>query len=154
MQMTKQADQQPVRRAYKSTFAANMDIDLPNYLTELVMVNYLDLIKRSKPTSAFWKKDVMGQDDYLQDLAKIYFLELIGMKQLLKVFDPDIVAGYFLATKWSGFKRLKKDNQMKILYEFYLKQIKKEKVVDTTPVVDILPFDTEKKSYQKNNKIL
>lgn len=128
-------------------YAHNLDIDLPNYLTELVVKNFLVLFKRPMPTCAFWKKDIASQHDNLQDLAKMYSLELIGMKQLLKVFDGDVIAKYYTESKWTGFKRLKKANQQQIIYDLYQLQMKKPEPTIVEEIVPAPAFNPEKSSF-------
>lgn len=104
-------------KIYKSIFVPEHKIDIANYITEIIICNYLRMINKPRPASPFWRKDIASASPELTALCKKYQLELIGVKQLLKKFDADIIAKYYTESKRTGFKGLKKVNQTAILIE-------------------------------------
>lgn len=115
-------------KSYQSIFVPEHKIDIANYITEIIICNYLRMIKKPRPASPFWRKDIASASPELQALCKKYQLELIGVKQLLKKFDADIIAKYYTESKRTGFKGLKKINQTKILEELSKLQTKKNTI--------------------------
>lgn len=117
-------------KEYKSIFVPEVSIDLPNFLTEIIIKNYLIMIKKPLPNCPFWRKDIAKEDNFLTELSKRYCIELANMKNLLKCFSGDVIAKYYTESKRTGFKMLRKENQMDVLYHLFLLQSKeKEKVV-------------------------
>jgi hypothetical protein len=116
-------------KEYKSIFVPETTIDLPNFLTEILIKNYLAMIKKQPPNCPFWRKEVCQNDEFLMELSKRYVIELTNMKNLLKCFNADVIAKYYTDSKRTGFKMLKKENQMDVLYQLFLLQSKeKEKI--------------------------
>jgi hypothetical protein len=104
---------------YDSLFSFEKDIDISNYITELLIKHRLEWLKKPLPKCAFWRKEYYTQSKELESLSKIYQLELIGVKQLLKVFNQHILIGYIMKSRCVGFKSLKKENQNKIIIDLY-----------------------------------
>jgi hypothetical protein len=109
---------------YNSIFVPEIKIDLPNFLTELLIKNYLEFNKKPLPSSPFWRKDISNQSSDLQELSKRYALELIGIKQLLKVFSPESISKLLTEKRYFAFKHLKKESQARFLYELFQIEIK------------------------------
>jgi len=119
-----------MEKEYKSIFVPETTIDLPNFLTEILIKNYLVMIKKPLPNCPFWRKEISEKDDFLQELAKRYVVELGNMKNLLKCFNPDVIAKYYTESRRTGFKLLKKENQMDILYQLYLLQSREKTKIE------------------------
>lgn len=100
-------------------------IDLPNYITEIIIRNFQKMRNKPLPNCPFWRKEISCNSPELAELCKKYQLELIGVKQLLKKFDGDIIVKFYLESKRTGFKGLKKVNQVKILEALKAMQEKK-----------------------------
>lgn len=126
-------------KQYKSIFVTEQTIDLANYITELLIKNYILMVKKPLPTCPFWRKEIAANDTFLQELSKRYALELIGIKNLLKVFDGNIITKYIIDQRKIGFKMLKKENQAIFLYDLFNLQIKK-------PAVKNIVIDTSVKN--------
>ena len=116
---------------YNSIFVPEIKIDLPNFLTELLIRNYLEFNKKQLPTSPFWRKEISSQSRDLQDLSKRYALELTGIKQLLKVFSGSSISKLLIEKKYFAFKHLKKETQARFLYELFQIEIKQDKTVSS-----------------------
>lgn len=108
---------------YESIFEPELKIDVANYLAELVIVNFLNWQKKPIPKSPFWRKSISGDNTYLKQLAQRYTVELSGMKDLLEVFAPQVLAEYFRETKTVGFKLVKAETKQRILMELFKKQV-------------------------------
>lgn len=117
-------------KQYQSLFVSEHKIDLANYITEIIICNYLAMLKKPKPASPFWRKEIAAHSPELVALSKKYQLELIGVKQLLKKFSGSTIAKYYTESKRTGFKGLKKENQIKILRD--LEKLESSKIIKTT----------------------
>ena len=136
-------------KIYKSVFTPDVEIDLANYLTELMISNFIDMKKWTRPSSPFWRKDISDGNPILEELGKRYGIELSAMKNLLKVFDGDIIAKYIIENRKVGFKLLKKENQAIFLYDVFNLQIKKpdtfvDKDIKAMPTTVAKSFSTSK----------
>jgi hypothetical protein len=96
--------------------------------------------KWPKPQCPFWRKDIAKNNEVLQELCERYTIELPAIKNLLKVFDGDIIAKCITEKRKVGFKLLKKENQALFLYDLFQLQIKKP-----------IPKTTETVTYQPDN---
>ncbi len=110
-------------KQYSSIFVPESKIDVANYLTELLICNYVKVRKKAMPTCPFWRKEY-ATDEFLQDLNEKYVLELIGIKDLLHVFDPEVLSKYIVDKFCISFKMLKKETQQAHFYELVRRQIK------------------------------
>lgn len=109
------------QKLYKSIFVPEQQIDAANAVAEIIICNFLVYTKQSLPTCPFWRKEYSAN---FVELSKRYGLELIGAKQLLKVFGIYTVMTYFATKKRIAFKNLTKPKQMDIIYDLYLLQLK------------------------------
>lgn len=122
-------------KVYKSLYVPEIEIDLANYLTELLIGNFINMKKWNRPACPFWRKEICENDDTLLELSKRYSIELAAMKNLLKVFDGDIIAKCITENRKVGFKLLKKENQAIFLYELFNLQIKKPALSTKVPEI-------------------
>lgn len=116
-------------------YVPETEIDLANYLTELLISNFINMKKWQRPACPFWRKDICANDPVLLELSERYGIELAAMKNLLKVFDGDIIAKCISDNRKVGFKLLKKENQAIFLYDLFLLQVKKPTVTNKAPTV-------------------
>lgn len=140
-------------KKYNSCFVPEQGIDVANYITEQLIRNFLDMVKKPKPSCPFWRKDIAQQDPFLTDLSKRYHLELIGVKELLKIFDQSVITSYIVKNKRIGFKMLKKENQAMFLYELFKEALKSEArpiIVENIPTISAKKDDIA--NYAKDNK--
>lgn len=138
-------------KLYHSLFVHDLEVDLPNFLTEILIRNYLNKFNKVHPRCAFWKKDVCQQFPELQELQKKYVVELIGIQQLLKVFNSEIIIKYFQDAKPWAIKYAKKPVQQSIIYDLYQLQIKHNPKDDTYRNHEVTP-KKEFKGIATNNK--
>lgn len=122
-------------KIYKSLYVPETEIDLANYLTELLIGNFINMRKMNRPACPFWRKEICQNDPVLLELSKRYGIELAAMKNLLKVFDGDIIAKCITENRKVGFKLLKKENQAIFLYELFNLQIKKPALSTKVPEI-------------------
>jgi hypothetical protein len=130
-------------KEYSSRFVPDHKIDLANFLTEILVLNYLKQFKKNIPTVPFWRKEY---SESFADLSKRYYIELIGVKDLLKVFYPETIAEVFTQKKCFAFSYLKMENRYPILYELYKCQVKNIKNQTPTDTVDSNENNTESPS--------
>lgn len=109
---------------YNSIFVPEIEVDLPNYITELIIRNYCKFIKRPLPQSPFWRKEIAEQSQDLKDLSKRYQVELTCIKNLLLVFSPKVLVEYILNRNVIGIQLRKKQFQQEIYYDLCKAQIK------------------------------
>lgn len=144
-------------REYSSIFVAGLKVDLPNFLAELLIRNYLQFKKITLPTVPFWQKEWREASPIYKDIASRYGMELPEVKNLLKVFDVEVLAGYFTETSCFCLKYLKLPNRQKLIYDLYLKQLKFLKVAAAIPsitIADTAPTEYKApKSFAKKNKL-
>lgn len=136
-------------KVYDSIFVAGLKIDQINYLTEILMRNYLHWLKRPVPNCPFWRKDIMENNKQLTDLGTKYQVEISEVKNLLKVFNEDTLVNYFLNKKPVMLKFLTKEKKSVVLYELYtlqLKLLKQEKVISKADSVTEYAMDMQEVS--------
>ena len=111
-------------KVYKSIFVPEVQIDVANYLTEIMIKNYLDWQKMQYPKCPFWREEYVRENPSLARLAERYMLELTSMQQMLMVFSPDVIAEWLTSTKSAGFQLFKPGMKDRALWELYSRQIK------------------------------
>lgn len=139
-------------KIYLSRFVPEHKIDLSNYLTEQIIANYLTWQKIPFPNCPFWRKDYVNTNDNYKELAKRYNLELLGVKELLKVFEIEAISSFIVKNKKIGFKFLTKEKQANFLYDLFKWQIKLEKntPVENTIETVVITDKSEIKSFKVN----
>jgi hypothetical protein len=111
-------------KVYKSIFVPEVQIDVANYLCELMMRNYMDWQKIPYPKCPFWRAEFASQSKLLKQLSERYVIELGGIQELLMVFSPDVIANLFTTKKVAGFKLFKAETKDRYLWELYCDQVK------------------------------
>lgn len=129
---------------YTSYFVPEHKIDIANYLTEILIKNFLEWQKIPKPNCPFWRKEVSSNNPALKKLANKYIAELTEIKRLLHVFDASILAEDFIKNKRIGIKIIKKEFREKILLSLLEQQINRN--VSNTKIINIEPISTEHRS--------
>lgn len=114
-------------KKYPSLFLGTELIDLPNYLTEILIKNFAEWQRKSLPKSPFWREKISSQDVWLKSLTKKYVAELCEVNNLLWCFDGDIIAQYFIEKRCIGVKLVKKETRDRIISDLYSLQIVKKK---------------------------
>lgn len=122
--MQKQTQQEAT---FNSIFVPEIKIDISNYITELLIKNYVEFTRVPMPTSPFWRKEIAKNSKELTELSKRYVIELGGVKQLLKIFKPEAIIKAIANNKQFSYKLLKKHNQAKFIYDVFHQAIKDEK---------------------------
>jgi hypothetical protein len=123
---------------YNSNIVAGTQVDLPNYITELLIINQCKKYKKSIPTTPFWKKEYAGLNKDLSFLSKNYALELTAIKDLLLLFAPKVLLEYFKSTDLTTVRFLKKENRMTMLYRLCHIQVKYIRSLEN---IDISKFE-------------
>lgn len=109
---------------YKSVFDATKQIDIANYLTEQLMLNWLRWRKWPNPTGPAWQKEISENSDRVKEFRQKYIAELPFMKNLLKVFSPHVISNYIKENNIVGFQIVKLENRKKYIFDMYLEQVK------------------------------
>lgn len=108
---------------YKSHFVPDLDIDVGNFITEMIVRNKLLNWKKPLPTFPFWQNTYQG-DPKNKALTKDYYLELTEVRNLLKVFSANVLIECFKELKLHTLRYLKKENKMEVIYNLYGRQLK------------------------------
>lgn len=138
-------------KIYLSRFVPEHKIDVSNYITEQIIINFLNWQRLPLPNCPFWRKDYVNVNDNYQELSKRYNLELLGVKELLKVFQIEAVSSFIVQNKKIGFKFLTKEKQANFLYELFRWQIKLDKIQPPEEISTVSITDkSEIKSFKVN----
>lgn len=141
-------------KTYPSQFDPSIKTDISNYLTEILISNFLKWQKKPIPQSPFWRKDISTSDKWLKELSKKYQVELSGVKNLLTVFSPKVLAEDFSQKNRIGVVIVKKETQKQIIFDLYQSQLKYNKgktIVSEKPDAPILT--SVQSQMPKNKKI-
>ncbi len=138
-------DQILLNKEFQSHFLPDLKVDLSNYITELLICNYLKWQKQPIPNSPFWRKGITVNSEHLKELGKRYGVELSAVKDLLEVFTGSTIIKYFRENNTVGIKFVKKETQQRIIYELFKLELKFKKenkcIKDRVTIVDsALPF--------------
>lgn len=131
---------------YPSQFTPDIMVDVSNFITETIIVSYLQFKKKPMPNSPFWRKEISDNDPWLTELRNKYSLELTAVKDLLVVFSPMVVSACLKRRKLGTLKFLKADVKQQIVSELFKDQVKyvrslegiNKKILEQTD--DKLPF--------------
>lgn len=107
------------KQLFDSIFDAQLKVDVPNYITELLMDNYFKVCKKDVPRTAFWRKEYKESSSNFEHWSGKYSLELSEIKNLLKVFPARPVAQTIKAERTWTIKYLKLEDKQKFLYKLY-----------------------------------
>lgn len=128
-----------MNKEYPSVFLPDKKIDLSNYLTEIIICNFLNWQKLPIPSSPFWQAAIANKSVKLDDLRKRYGMELAEIKNLQKVFSTESISQTFKELKPISVKQLKKENRSNLIYNLYINELafqKQVKKVETTETVE------------------
>lgn len=109
---------------YKSLIVPDLEVDLGNYLTELLIINQCKKFKKPIPTTPFWKKEYAGLHKDLLFISKNYGLELSAIKDYLLIFAPSVLIAGFQKKNLHTIRFLKKEERKELMYELCLQQVK------------------------------
>lgn len=123
---------------YNSCFVAQLKVDAPNYLTELLLLNQLNYRKWDVPKYAFWRKEYKDKTPHLQSLSKNYPLELTAIRDLLCVFGPSVIIQVFQKWNLTTLRFLTKEVKAKLLYDLFMAQVKYVRSLDD---IDMSKFE-------------
>ena len=113
---------------FKSIFSPNKEIDIYSHITEVVINNKIEFKNKKegidlKPRCDFWTNEKSEDSEFFKQLQKDYRLEITYIKNLTKVFNPQVVLSYVKERKIITFRYLKLDKQQILIYNLYMKQI-------------------------------
>lgn len=128
-----------MNKQYSSIFVPETKIDIENYITEVIIVNFLNWQKQPIPKSPFWRADISNNNHGLDELRKRYIAELTGVKKLMKVFNPAVIMAYFQTSKMVGYTMVRAETKTKIIMELFNRQLKYADSLDK--IVDV-PIET------------
>lgn len=111
-------------KVYQSIFVTGLTVDITNYLTEILIKNWLVRWNKPIPQSPFWRKEITDKSPNLKDLGKRYTIEVSEIKNLLKVFNEVALIDFFKTYKPTTIKYLKLPERHKFTYELYAHQLK------------------------------
>lgn len=109
---------------YDSIFAAEIKIDIANFLVENLFKNKLESWKRPLPRCAFWRKEYTKDYPQFKKLSDSYQLELTAIRDLLAVFSPSVIIKCINNDKYTTIKFLKKEEKAILLYKLFSDQVK------------------------------
>lgn len=110
-------------KTHKSHFVPDLDIDVCNFIAEMITRNKLLNWKKPLPTCPFWQ-NIYQSDPKIKALTKDYYLELTEARNLLKVFSASVIIECFKELKLHTLRYLKKENKMEVIYNLYGRQLK------------------------------
>lgn len=125
-------------KEHKSVFVTDLEIDIANFLTEVLFVQYFKAYNRPLPTGAFWKKEFTDVNPSFKKLAEKYNLEIQEIRKLLKVFSPAILSALITTYKISTLVYMKKEERKEMIYQLYLDQLKLVKQLDNRTVLETM----------------
>ncbi len=117
-------------KQYISRFVANLEIDLPNYITESLILNYIQRFRLPKPNSPFWREGLKKESNQFAELTKRYQIELVGVNQLLEIYSPSVIMKVITDGQYFAFKMLKKENRGPFLHDLLDEQIEYYRTLD------------------------
>jgi hypothetical protein len=123
---------------YKSIFVTDLDIDIANYVTEILIKKLLEKYKKPLPNVAFWQKDIANANSSLKYLHDNYIRELPEVRKYLKVFSPTNLIEVFNKNKITSVFYLDKNSRKDLIYDLYLNQLKHVKSLDNRVQLETL----------------
>ena len=137
-------------KLWNSLFVTNLVVDLPNYITEIILLNWCKRWNKPIPNCAFWRKEISEQSAIWKELRKRYIAELTQIKSLLKKYDYTILIDKLKKDKITTIRYLKKYEKDKFIRD--LEKLAKEKplTLDQKPYSEIVIEAIE----QDKNKIV
>jgi hypothetical protein len=106
-------------KIYKSLFVLDLDIDVSNYITEIIISRYWEF-KNKIPPVPFWQKEY--KDNY-KKLTDSYVYELTQVKKLLKVFSPAVVLYYIKNNNITTLRYAKLEDTKEIIFGLFKNQL-------------------------------
>jgi hypothetical protein len=107
-------------KTYKSKFVPELDVDISNYLTEILISRNWKYKGNKVPPLAFWTKE--HKDNY-KELVTDYVYELTQVKKILKVFSPGVVLSYLKNNEISSLRYIKKEDFKDMLFGLFKDQL-------------------------------
>lgn len=121
-------------KRWESIFDPSKKVDEANFITEIILSNYLKWQGKPLPRSPFWQKAISENSDVLKDLRKRYAAEVSAVKDLIKVFDFPAVARYAKRTKMVGIRMVKAETKDKILVGLFKENLEYRKEIEQSAV--------------------
>lgn len=120
---------------WESIFDPSKKVDAANFITEIIISNYLKWQKKPLPRSPFWQKAISEKSDVLKDLRTRYAAEVSMVKDLLRVFHFAVVAKFVKKTGVVGIRMVKAETRERMLAKLVVEAIGYAKEGDITPTV-------------------
>lgn len=111
-------------KQFSSIFVPEEKINLPNYITELIIKNWLSFYKKPTPTSPFWRKDICANNTTLEWLSNKYSMEISAVNDYLKVFSPEVLIKILKKRNLITLKFLKLEWKKDLLNELFNEQLR------------------------------
>jgi len=125
-------------KEHKSVFVTDLEIDIANFLTEVLFVQFFKSSNRPLPTGAFWKKEYTDVNPSFKWLSEKYNLEIQEVRKLLKVFSPSVISAAITKHKVTTLVYMKKEERKEMIYQLYLDQLKLVKQLDNRTVLETM----------------
>lgn len=109
---------------YPSIFDASLKVNIPNYITELLMAQYFAVKRTDIPRTAFWRKKYKEQCSEFEFWSEKYRLELSEVINLLKVFPARVLAETIKSERSWTLKYLNKEQRQAFVYKLYNNTLK------------------------------
>ncbi len=115
---------------YNSVFAAEIKVDIANFLVENLLKSKLELWKKPLPRCPFWRKEYQSEYPQFKKLADSYALELTAIRDLLAVFAPAVILKELIDRKYTTVRFLTKEQKSLLLYSLFNQQVKLVRSLD------------------------
>lgn len=125
-------------KEHKSVFVTDLEIDIANFLTEVLFVQFFKSSNRPLPTGAFWKKEYTDVNPSFKWLSEKYNLEIQEARKLLKVFSPSVISAAITKHNVTTLVYMKKEERKEMIYQLYLDQLKLVKQLDNRTVLETM----------------
>lgn len=140
-------------KKYSSIIVPELEVDVANYITEIILKRKFKYKPDKLPKVEFWRKQYK---DEFKDISNLYIAELTMVKKLLKVFSPDVVLNTFKENNLFTLRFLTKEESASLIFGLFKSQIEyldtlsNLKKTELEMVDDKIMFIEQKTQMKKN----
>ena len=121
-----------MEKNFKSIFSPKKEIDICCHITEVILNNKLEWQskkegKDKKPRCDFWSKEKSSENSEYKKLQNDFKLEVSYVKNLCKIFSPQVVLEYVKDRGIITFRYLTVDKQKTVIYNLYQNELSHKK---------------------------
>lgn len=106
-------------KLYQSLIVPNLNVDIANYLCEIVLTRKFKYKPDRLPKVEFWRSQY--KNDF-KELQNLYIAELTQIKKLLKVFSSEVILKFFKENDYYTIRFLTKDQSKELIFGLFIKQ--------------------------------